>query len=365
MRKQEKQKNKKNNGITLIALVITIIVLLILAGVTIATLTGENGILTKASDASRETEIASVKEQAQLDIAGYVAENMRNGKNVTVNTPEKVQEILDTANQNKENKYYTGYTETGLTTPNGYEVPYEELYVIGSNEEEITSKTVEDLVAGEKVYYDTGNTSVGNQGVIECIVLYDSSSEYGVQIIAADIVDTVTLGDSDFYTAKDSYNNAITTLNTKAEGYLNTTYASDARCVGSVPNNKNAEATDYYTSSYSYMTDYNGMFKKPDTNREADFNQMNTLGIIGVNSSPSYWVASRYITSYSTNSYFGVQIMYEKYSDDLKYNLCDVHSNGTINGNSRSHGFRPVFTLKSGIKVIEGDGNTTPYTLGV
>ena len=34
---------KENKGITLIALVITIIVLLILAGVTIATLTGENG----------------------------------------------------------------------------------------------------------------------------------------------------------------------------------------------------------------------------------------------------------------------------------------------------------------------------------
>ncbi len=39
------------NGITLIALVITIIVLLILAGVTIATLFGENGILTRANDA--------------------------------------------------------------------------------------------------------------------------------------------------------------------------------------------------------------------------------------------------------------------------------------------------------------------------
>ena len=34
--------NKTNNGITLIALVITIIVLLILAGVTIATLMGDN-----------------------------------------------------------------------------------------------------------------------------------------------------------------------------------------------------------------------------------------------------------------------------------------------------------------------------------
>ena len=42
-------KNKKNpRGITLIALVITIIVLLILAGVTIAALSGDNGILTKS-----------------------------------------------------------------------------------------------------------------------------------------------------------------------------------------------------------------------------------------------------------------------------------------------------------------------------
>ena len=40
---------RKENGITLIALVITIIVLLILAGVTIVTLTGDNGLITKAS----------------------------------------------------------------------------------------------------------------------------------------------------------------------------------------------------------------------------------------------------------------------------------------------------------------------------
>ena len=60
MRKLEKQKNKKNNGITLIALVITIIVLLILARVSIATLTGENGVLTKASEAGKQTEIAEI-----------------------------------------------------------------------------------------------------------------------------------------------------------------------------------------------------------------------------------------------------------------------------------------------------------------
>lgn len=43
IRKNIKLKNK--SGITLIALIITIIVLLILAGVTILTITGENGIL--------------------------------------------------------------------------------------------------------------------------------------------------------------------------------------------------------------------------------------------------------------------------------------------------------------------------------
>ena len=47
---------KSQKGITLIALVITIIVLLILAGVTIAMLTGENGILNKATGAVSDTE---------------------------------------------------------------------------------------------------------------------------------------------------------------------------------------------------------------------------------------------------------------------------------------------------------------------
>ena len=40
-------KLKKHKGITLISLVVTIVVLLILAGVSIAMLTGENGILTR------------------------------------------------------------------------------------------------------------------------------------------------------------------------------------------------------------------------------------------------------------------------------------------------------------------------------
>ena len=63
---------REKKGITLIALVITIIVLLILAGVTIATLTGENGILTKATEASKKTGQASAEEQVQLEVTASI-----------------------------------------------------------------------------------------------------------------------------------------------------------------------------------------------------------------------------------------------------------------------------------------------------
>ena len=66
----KEQKLKESKGITLIALVITIIVLLILAGVTIATLTGDNGILKKAGDAKTQTEQAKEDENLKIAIAG-------------------------------------------------------------------------------------------------------------------------------------------------------------------------------------------------------------------------------------------------------------------------------------------------------
>ena len=65
------------NGITLIALVITIIVLLILAGVSIAMLTGDNGILTQAQNAKKETEEAQEDELRKLT-ALEAATNLNN-----------------------------------------------------------------------------------------------------------------------------------------------------------------------------------------------------------------------------------------------------------------------------------------------
>ena len=58
---------RKDRGITLIALVVTIIVLLILAGISISMLTGQNGILNRATEAKEETEKANTEEKATLN----------------------------------------------------------------------------------------------------------------------------------------------------------------------------------------------------------------------------------------------------------------------------------------------------------
>ena len=58
---------KKENGITMITLAVTIIVLIILAGVSISTLVGDNGIITKAKQARENILYAGQKEQEQLN----------------------------------------------------------------------------------------------------------------------------------------------------------------------------------------------------------------------------------------------------------------------------------------------------------
>ena len=71
-----------NKGITLIALVITIIVLLILAGVSIAMLTGQNGILTQASNAKSDTAKAEIAEKVNMAVQAAYAQKVADGSGV-------------------------------------------------------------------------------------------------------------------------------------------------------------------------------------------------------------------------------------------------------------------------------------------
>lgn len=85
-RKKQMNSNQfnKQKGITLIALVITIIVLLILAAVSIATLIGDNGILTQANNSKVETRGAAVQEERDLWVADKEASKYSNGSAETL-----------------------------------------------------------------------------------------------------------------------------------------------------------------------------------------------------------------------------------------------------------------------------------------
>ena len=101
---------KNNRAITLIALVITIILLLILAGVTIAMLTGENGILNKATTSKQKTEEATAEERVKLEVAGSLRED---GK-------LDIDEINDNLRNNVDGLTYNGkaITEKGVADEN-------------------------------------------------------------------------------------------------------------------------------------------------------------------------------------------------------------------------------------------------------
>ena len=95
MEKFRKKIFKSTKGITLIALVVTIIVLLILAGVSIAMLTGNNGILTQGKKAKEETTVGHEKEAAQMAYTG--AKTKKLGEEVTA---EDVNEQLTINGEN-------------------------------------------------------------------------------------------------------------------------------------------------------------------------------------------------------------------------------------------------------------------------
>lgn len=85
---------KNEKGITLIALVITIIVLLILAGVSIAMLTGDNGLLTKSKESAAASAVAGAKDEIALEFQDQMTENLQNrytpGANVSDVTAKTV-----------------------------------------------------------------------------------------------------------------------------------------------------------------------------------------------------------------------------------------------------------------------------------
>ena len=172
-------KSNTNKGITLIALVITIIILLILAGVTIAMLTGENGILNQSQKATIETYHGTVKDQVILGVNQYHVD-----KNTTGFSEDVVAYLVSKgyAKQVTGQEYYRVSVETvakniktgkGATKDDGDIYVIEEYKSSSANSVRIASTSKADVQSNIKVadesagstkqyvlrYYDkSGNT---------------------------------------------------------------------------------------------------------------------------------------------------------------------------------------------------------------
>ena len=79
--------------------------MLILAGVSIATLTGDNGILTRASDAQIETAIGAVKENLKLEQIEKAIDDVE----VTPETLLAEGKVKRTVQQAEDENYYMYY----------------------------------------------------------------------------------------------------------------------------------------------------------------------------------------------------------------------------------------------------------------
>ncbi len=177
---QIKNRKTNNKGITLIALVITIIVLLILAGVAIATLTGDNGVLTKAASSKEKTDKASAEEAVKLEYLGSIDNtgkfNYEDFKtNVKKNLGVQDKDIVDNGDNTCTVKY-NGYDVTLDITTGNIVVPPE------------PAKVGEIVTGSNKKYTEGGETAMipvgygiipGLDDISEGLVITDHFDEEG------------------------------------------------------------------------------------------------------------------------------------------------------------------------------------------
>lgn len=219
---------------------------------------------------------------------------------------------------------------------------------------------VNNLKVGDYVIYDSGTN-----GNVTCIVLYEANSPYGLQIISDKSVKEVTIDVSnDFETAKTEYNKAIETLNKEALKYKNHIYATDVRCVGSNPVNKNAEVLGPVTMQFEYNGSTDIDYKNEDTNYETDQKAMQNIGIWSIGE--PYWLASRSIDM--THTYCDVYVRVVSKEGEISGDYFGGVNSASGHAGSMCHnGLRPCIKLKHNeIKITGGDGTKdNPYTLGI
>ena len=368
MRKTKAKVNKKQaeknirtgeKAITLIALIVTIIVLLILAGVSIATLTGENGILTRANNAKYENGKANLIEKVKVDLIGEQATNES-----TIVNSAMLKKVLDKyfIDVPEINQITTEWIQIAELTSNeengGYKIKISDIYNGKIQKEKILAKEV--LVPNSNGETAEKKSPYVRYEELECRVLYNDN-EHGLQIITNDNIDNVTLGDENFEKTILSYNNAVDILNNKAKEYKGNK-AIDARSLGSIATLIDGK----FQGDISEMKNIPiaGSIKEQDINYREDNNQIRALDLKPTDNT---WLASRCIYKEDDRYYFGVYkyiLNSNSATSDADGDWVIYADNGETNCEARTCGLRAILLLPSDIYIIDGDGTKdNPYII--
>ena len=178
--KKRKNKNVQSTGITLIALVITIIIMLILAGVVIASVVGDNGIIAKAKQAKIDTEVAGAEESIDLMLVEWQIK--KETEEITFESflqEKKDQGDIDNYSKNKGIYEVEKDGYTVVLTEDGRKATL--LSMLGENPSEHYGDTI-----NYGIDLDTGNNDSGH--IPGWKIFY--ANEEGTYIIAADYVRT-------------------------------------------------------------------------------------------------------------------------------------------------------------------------------
>ena len=385
-------------GITLIALVITIIVLLILAGVSIAMLTGQNGILTQAQNAKTTTENKSAEEKVKLAVMGARADDG------TLTVGKLRTELANYGGTVEGNTFPVTATVDGKS----FTVDDKGNVELAGEKQPVTREGIEvgDYVsytpdtATEKTY-DADKLKKGGYTSTQTVKKDDLNwrvlrkNDDG----SIDLIGDAT-SNSVYFSGSLGYNNGVYLLNDICkELYSNSTHHITARSVNLedmekwlTDSGKTARAsysnavkygeTKEYKGSNSYTPDIYGKtedesanyYSEPTTNTytpasgtataDNTLNAKQTYYNIPINqtnygdgakvlsSSNYYWVAARFVYCDSNYAYFGLRIAYS-YMDG-NYMFYSYSYSNSNNGR-----LRPVVSLGSDVQITPSTGTNS------
>ena len=307
----DKKSIKSNNGITLIALVVTIIIILILASVTLAQITGDDGLLNKTREFSENTNTITNDSNEEINSMSDELDEIMNPwvQNKTVVT-KKMKSGTKTYNVGDDYTYDCGVSE--YTTAGG------KWKVLGAERGKLLIMSTVDVGTLQLSGKDGYNTGVSK--------LNTMCAQYGTNArsIKVEDINRVTgyaptnqgdgkvFGAGKFY----EYGNKVTYTasgSTATNGKTNTTLAiskyehPDGRKIGTDNvTSITVESTGYYYYPYSLTASSSttGECKGIATDSSA-YKLLFRNADDSANC--SYWLASSLVGAYSNISYFGLR----------------------------------------------------------